>query len=34
MDKQEEDIAEEEDYAEGELIPVIDNSPELEKPEL
>ena len=29
MDKQEEEPAEEEDYAEGELIPVIDNSPEL-----
>ena len=29
MDKQEEELAEEEDYAEGELIPVIDNSPEL-----
>ena len=34
MDKQEKELAEVEDYAEGELIPVMDNSTELQKPDL
>ena len=34
MDKQEKELAALEDYAEGELIPVMDNSTELQKPDL